>query len=583
MGRSIVWKYFIKNNNGTATCQLCQKTLKTSGNTSNLSGHLTCKHSSFMVSKANSTATPRQELETSDVDDPSLTLSLLSTASTSNMSFTASTSHSSNIPSTNVVPSSNIDTAFKRQKINESFSQIVSYQYGGFKSAKLINAILYMIAKDNQPLSIDISRFLEGKYKSFKDLFKNELNKLASGLLGVIYLQERHTSLYIADTLNKVCKQWDISLENITAIVTDGAANLTKAVDLLFGNPNNKRHIPCFAYTLHLVAQNAISSVTDLSLLINNVKSIITWFKHSEVASDELRKVSNSKLIQEVPTIWNCTFYMLERFIALCPFINDIVNRNISAPTMVCAKDIEEMTEIIAVLRPLEAATKELCSEQYVSSSMVIPIVHILQTKIDEATSTQILSTQLKNALKLECSKRLGQIENVSFFAISTILDPRFKKMYFKNSGPLSKMLTKISEEIKSYQITSESSSDSSQNKEYSLWNNDEKIIQQSSHSRERATRKEIGYPSELNLYLKSAVGRLTDNQLFLWNDMSTVYPILSKVALKYLSTVATSVPSERLFSKAGLIMSQQRSRLTIKKLNMQLFLQSVDESFWEL
>jgi len=28
---------------------------------------------------------------------------------------------------------------------------------------------------------------------------------------------------------------------------------------------------------------------------------------------------------------------------------------------MVCAKDIEEMTEIITVLRPLEAATKELC------------------------------------------------------------------------------------------------------------------------------------------------------------------------------------------------------------------------------
>ncbi|VVC28378.1 Zinc finger C2H2-type,Zinc finger, BED-type [Cinara cedri] len=84
MGRSIVWKHFTKNN-GTATCQLCQKTLKISGNTSTLSGHLTSKHSSVMVSKAKLTATLRQELETSDVDDPSLILPILSKASTSNM------------------------------------------------------------------------------------------------------------------------------------------------------------------------------------------------------------------------------------------------------------------------------------------------------------------------------------------------------------------------------------------------------------------------------------------------------------------------------------------------------------------
>lgn len=154
---------------------------------------------------------------------------------------------------------------------------------------------------------------------------------------------------------------------------------------------------------------------------------------------------------------------MLERFIALRPFINDIVNRNISAPMMVCAKDIEEITEIITVLKPLEAATTELCGEQYVSTSMVIPIVHILQSKIDEAATTQVLSHQLKNALKHECSKRLGQIENVSFLAIATVLDPRFKRIYFKNAVALSKILNKISEEIKTYQTTSESSSDSSE------------------------------------------------------------------------------------------------------------------------
>jgi len=98
-----------------------------------------------------------------------------------------------------------------------------------------------------------------------------ENSKLTSGLLGVTDLQERHTSQYIAETLHEVCIQWDISLENITAIVTDGAANITKAVDILFDNPINKRHIPCFAPHSKLVAQNGISSATDLSILINKV------------------------------------------------------------------------------------------------------------------------------------------------------------------------------------------------------------------------------------------------------------------------------------------------------------------------
>lgn len=124
---------------------------------------------------------------------------------------------------------------------------------------------------------------------------------------------------------------------------------------------------------------------------------------------------------------------------------------------MIFAKGIEEITEIIYVLSPLKAATKELSSEKYISSSMVIPIVHLLQTKINEATSTQILSTQLKTVLLFECLKRLGQIENVSFLSIATILGPRLKRNYLNNLSALSKMLNKISNEIKAYQPTSES------------------------------------------------------------------------------------------------------------------------------
>jgi len=42
--KSEVWKYFEKKNNGNAMCKVCGKLLRTSGNTSNLMGHLKKVH-----------------------------------------------------------------------------------------------------------------------------------------------------------------------------------------------------------------------------------------------------------------------------------------------------------------------------------------------------------------------------------------------------------------------------------------------------------------------------------------------------------------------------------------------------------
>jgi len=69
------------------------------------------------------------------------------------------------------------------------------------------------------------------------------------------------------------------------------------------------------------------------------VKNIIKRFKHSVVASDELRKATNGdgKLIQDVATRWNSTYYMLERFTKLSQSVNDIVPKHNTAPPMTSA------------------------------------------------------------------------------------------------------------------------------------------------------------------------------------------------------------------------------------------------------
>ncbi|KAI8116921.1 Zinc finger BED domain-containing protein 1 [Lucilia cuprina] len=92
--------------------------------------------------------------------------------------------------------------------------------------------------------------------------------------LGVYHLDERHTSEYLSTVITKVCNEWDFPKDKVTAVVTDNAANMTKAVELAFGK---KKHIPCFAHTLNLVAQK-VPNISELQALVTKIKNIVTFF-----------------------------------------------------------------------------------------------------------------------------------------------------------------------------------------------------------------------------------------------------------------------------------------------------------------
>jgi len=50
----------------------------------------------------------------------------------------------------------------------------------------------------------------------------------------------------------------------------------------------------------------------EIETFCEKIKRLITFFKQSVVATDELRKYETKKLIQSVPTRWNSVYYMLQ-------------------------------------------------------------------------------------------------------------------------------------------------------------------------------------------------------------------------------------------------------------------------------
>lgn len=79
----------------------------------------------------------------------------------------------------------------------------------------------------------------------------------------------------------------------------------------------------------------------------------------------------------------------------------------------------------------------------------------------------------------------------------------------------------------------------------------------------------------ELQKYLEDPLLPRTEDPLKWWMENKSKFPNIYELALKLLSIPATSVPSERLFSKSGRLLEDNRNRLAPKKTNMILFLYS--------
>ncbi|XP_039275891.1 uncharacterized protein LOC111059093 [Nilaparvata lugens] len=181
---------------------------------------------------------------------------------------------------------------------------------------------------------------------------------------------------------------------------------------------------------------------------------------------------------------------------------------------------------------------KEISGEKYVTISKIIPMANCLTKHLKGFEAQTEAMKTLKKCFEAELFKRFGVSEQHSKLALSTLLDPRFRNIHFQSPAACGNAISKL----RAACSLNKSSSSGTDNRQQ--------------------------YP-------------LKSNPLEMWEDMKTVFPSLYKQARKYLVLMATSVPSERLFSKTGFIMNQQKNHLLPKYLDKLVFLSSLNEREW--
>ena len=399
--------------------------------------------------------------------------------------------------------------------------------------------------------------------------FLNQFWELKSCVLATCQVKMDHTAENIKTELKRITDEWDIT-DKISCIVTDSAANMIAAARL-----TGWRHLPCFAHTLNLIVQEATEKDAELAELRQKCRSIVTYFKQSVKARDKLTEVQKQmggeekKLIRDVVTRWNSSYYMYERLVEQYKAVNTTLCFFDHSQLCLSSPEVSIMSDAVKMLRHFEQATREISADKYLSVSKVIPLARSLQCVTAECTSLRALKQELLSSM----ARRFTNIEMNYTLAVSTLLDPRFKKVGFGNASACSQTVLRLTSEVASI-IASNSTTESTTteaDEPSGLWT----LIDQSvaaSQSRPSTSDSLI----VLRMYLDQPNLARKEEPLKWWVANEKSFPSLASHAKKYLSIPATSVSSERLFSKAGEITSRKRNRIKSKNVDMLLFLNKV-------
>nr|CAI5837979.1 unnamed protein product [Callosobruchus analis] len=416
--------------------------------------------------------------------------------------------------------------------------------------------------------------------------FINDEYELKSILLECSVLMGHHSSQNLATTLQRIVMDWGIG-EKVLLAVSDNASNIKNAITTQLG----WNHLGCFAHTINLIVKDALSDPA-VGNLLSKVRTVVGNFKRSSISTQKFidyQKQTNPetealKLIQDVPTRWNSTFYMLERFTKLENAVKSttaILNNN-NIPVLT-AHEWQICKELCTVLRPFEKTTKTISGENYVTGSFIIPIVNglfVVYATLNKKKFEDVVTKVVKQLYE-GIGARLGQTEQSNTLAIATFFDPRFKAIGFQsasiaertNKQIQSLVATKIELDQKNQvQAMVAEGVEEEEQDELSIWGTLRKNIASKSQPRNNATSKAI---IEVQRYLEIDILARHEDPPKFWRQQHFNFPNLSSVAKERLCVLATSVPCERQFSKASQMITDRRNKLSPSKAEKLIFLNS--------
>ena len=404
-------------------------------------------------------------------------------------------------------------------------------------------------------------------------------------MLSAWQFDESHTGANISAAVLSHIQEWDIE-EKIVCILRDNASNMVSGLNIA-----NITSLPCFAHTLQLIIKDGVLLQQSVVQLLSCARSLVGHYHRSNVAFNTFRQIQaqlnlpQHVLIQDIATRWNSSYYMLERLVEQKKAIT-ASNTECQPPTELRAQQWILAEKVVNLLKVFEEATREI-SGDYSSASIVIPIINSLKRTISQEEDDHGIMGMKRGMLR-SITDRYGDIEQQPLCVLATVLDPRFKLKVFSSATYSANARMLLIQECELWLSNFSCGGSEPQPKRAktgtqptdkqsssTLWSLFDEMLADSEDCSEGEGQSRNTAEIMVDMYLKEPILARSEriHPLTYWLGKKTLWPCLVDLACKYLSIPPSSVPSERLFSSAADIVSQERNRILPDKAEMLLFL----------
>lgn len=421
-----------------------------------------------------------------------------------------------------------------------------------------------------------------------------------------------HTGQALSKYTAEVVEQFQVHAHQISCITHDEAANQVAAARMLtekFGWPSNV----CMAHMMQTAIRHALDSCHVIRRLLACARKLVGHFKHSSLATEALDKKQVQlqsgcderkppvHVVQDVSTRWNSTYYMVRRLLLLrIPLTAVLCDPQLTRKAddrllMLSDNQWNLAEELKNILAEYEMATTIVSGQRYVTLSLLLPVISHLNEVTSSAATTSTVAAARRFAAKLSAELMskfpIQNLDLKSVQVLSAVVDPRFHDLKFLEG----KQCDRIRQVLKDMLNDQRKKEDDEGEKKAESGSVVEaatppKLKKESSLSRllmQKSSAVTVSQPSkaaadqefqgkldrEVQLYFAEDSIGLDEDPLLWWKKNSPRFPNIAKVARRYLAINATSVPSERVFSAAGLLVSKLRNSLSPSRIDAAIFL----------